>query len=101
MDIVSLIALALALAFLAESMVEYLFGQAVDHIPSLHAWRWSLIYVAMLAGVGLSYYYRLDLINVIVQAEPTPLGMLLSGLIIGRGANFVHEFVSTYLKRER
>jgi hypothetical protein len=100
MDIVSLIALSLALAFLAESMVEYLFGQAIDHIPALAELRWALVYVAAGVGVALAYYYNLDLINVIIQAEPTGVGMLLTGLIVGRGANFVHEFVTTYLKRD-
>ena len=93
--------LALALAFLTESMVEYLFGQAVDHFDALSKWRWALMYVAALAGVGLAFYYRLDLLALIGQLEPSPVGFLLSGLIIGRGANYLHDFVSRYILQQQ
>ena len=93
--------LALALAFLTESMVEYLFGQAVDHFEALSKWRWALMYVAALAGVGLAFYYKLDLLALIGQLEPSPVGYLLSGLIIGRGANYLHDFVSRYILQQQ
>ena len=93
--------LALALAFLTESMVEYLFGQAVDHIPAMASWRWALMYIAAVAGVGLAFYYRLDLLALIGQLEPSPVGFALSGLIIGRGANYLHDFVSRYILQQQ
>lgn len=92
--------LALALAFLTESMVEYLFGQAVDHL-ALEKWRWALMYVSALVGVGLAFYYHLDLLALIGQLEASPVGYLLSGLIIGRGANYLHDFVSRYILQQQ
>lgn len=93
--------LALALAFLTESMVEYLFGIAIDHFDSAVKWRWTLMYVSALTGVGLAFYYQLDLLALIGELEATPVGYLLSGLIIGRGANYLHDFVSTYILQKQ
>ncbi|KKW13383.1 MAG: hypothetical protein UY48_C0001G0004 [Candidatus Gottesmanbacteria bacterium GW2011_GWB1_49_7] len=92
------IALALALAFLTESMVEYLFGQIIDQV-NLDKLRWLLTYVAAAVGVGLAFYYQLDLLALIGDSVPSSVGFLLSGLVIGRGANYLHGFVSTYLLR--
>ena len=100
MDNVQIMLLALALAFLTESMVEYLFGQAVDHLPALAAWRWSLMYIAAIVGVFLAFYYRLDLLALIGGAA-TPVGYAFSGLIIGRGANYLHDFVSRYILQKQ
>lgn len=91
------IALALALAFLCESMVEYLFGQIVEHVPKLKPSSWLLMYVAAVAGVGLAFYYQLDLLALIGENAASPVGFLLSGLVVGRGANYLHEFVSKYI----
>ncbi len=93
-----LMAFALALAFLAESMVEYIFGQAVDHIPALGKLRWALMYVALGAGVGLAFFYQVDLLALIQDEPSTAVGFAMSGLVIGRGANFVHDFISRYIK---
>lgn len=95
-DTAKIVTAALALAFLCESMTEYLFGAVVAHTPKLEPFRWLLMYIALLAGVGLAFYYQLDLIAIIL-GESRPVGFLLSGLVIGRGANFLHDFISRYI----
>lgn len=97
MDVVKLYALALALAFITESGVEYVFGQAVDHFQALAKFRWALMYVALLAGVGLCFHYQLDLIATLRGGPPDPVGFILTGSLVGRGANAVHDFISVYL----
>jgi hypothetical protein len=104
------IAVSFGLSFLVESMVEYLLGTPFDKVEKLKPWKWALQYVAVLAGVGLAMYYRLDLVALIAVLgekigliavgldQPTPVGMALSGMVIGRGANYLHDFVSRYLK---
>lgn len=89
--------IGLTLAFLTESMTEYLFGQALDRFPNLSPLRWLLQYVAAIVGVGLAFYYQVDLIALIGGDAVSPVGVTLSGLIIGRGANYFHQFVSQYL----
>ena len=71
MDIVKLYALALALAFTTESGVEYIFGQLVDHIEALGKFRWALMYISLAAGIGLSLYYRLDMMSAIGGSAPS------------------------------
>jgi hypothetical protein len=105
MSILPSLAVAFALAFLTESFVEYLFGQAFEKIPAISAYKWLLMYVAAAVGVGLALYYEIDLIALIQQLSGgsgglTPVGMILSGLGIGRGASWLHDFVSQYLEKK-
>lgn len=96
MDI-QIVVLSLALAFLAESMVEYVFGTLAEKVVALQPFRWLLAYVALAVGVGMAFWYQIDLITLITAEAPTTLGIVLSGLGIGRGANFIHDFVSNYI----
>jgi len=100
MEMAKLLALSVALAFLAESLVEYIFGTLMDKFEILKSYKWTLMYVALAAGVGLSFFYNLDLISLITDEAATVVGMILTGLIVGRGANFVHQFVSEYLPQK-
>lgn len=98
-----ILAVTFALAFLTESLTEYLFGIPFDRLPKLKPYRWLLQYLAAGVGVSLSLYYVLDLIALIAQLAGgvlpvTPVGMVLTGLIIGRGANYLNDFLVTYLR---
>jgi len=100
----ALLAITFALAFLAESLVEYIFGTLFDKLPALAPYKWTLMYVALVVGVGMAFFYGLDLIALISQEAggqvgASWLGILLTGLVVGRGSNFLHEFVSKYLKK--
>jgi hypothetical protein len=92
-----IMATALTLAFLTESLTEYLFGQLADHVPFLKPIRWAIMYVAAAVGVGVAIFYQLDMISLIIQAPATWVGCVFTGLAIGRGANFVHDFVGRYV----
>lgn len=97
------LAVIFALAFLAESMVEYVLGTPFEKIEALQPYKWTLMYPALAVGVGLALYYKLDLIALIPQilesgAQPgTVVGMVLTGFGIGRGAEYLHKFVKSYL----
>jgi hypothetical protein len=91
--------LALILAFLAESVTEYFFGPLAKlladktGIPLLG----DLRYVAALLGVGLCLAYRLDLLLAAgFQADVPVAGFVLTGVVIGRGSNFLHQFVEQF-----
>lgn len=101
MSVTAILAVSLALAFLTESMVEYVFGTIADHVEKLKPYKWTLIYVALLVGVGLSWYYQLDLIALVAEQEPGQVGYIMTGLIVGRGANYLHDFVSAYLLKPK
>lgn len=51
-----------------------------------------VLYLSLLVGVALAAIARADLLAVLeITATPNPAGYVLTGLIIGRGANFVHD----------
>lgn len=106
---VVILAVSFLLAFFTETMVEYFVGTPMDHIEKAKPYRWLLMYVA--AGVGLffSLFYKLDLVALTAQlaermtgvgsllTQPTTPGMIVSGLAIGRGANFLSDLVARYI----
>jgi hypothetical protein len=94
----------LILATLAESLVEYLVRPIVKpwvdgEDPRASALRdLGLRYIAAAVGMALSVLYQADLLAIVGLSSPWPIaGQLLTGLIIGRGANFVHDFASRWL----
>jgi hypothetical protein len=106
MTVITQALLAFALAFLAESMVEYVFATWIDIAkakwPAVEAAE-PLKYIALLVGVGLSFAYSLDLLAVAFpeqQAVTWWIGRLLTGMAIGRGSNYVHAFYSSYLVKK-
>lgn len=102
------LAVTFALAFLTETLVEYIFGSPMDKIEKLKQYKWMLMYISAGVGIGLALFYQLDLIAVIshftpVQTvvaldNPTVVGEVLTGLVLGRGANYLSDFLSKYLK---
>lgn len=98
------ILLATVLATLVEGFVEYVFGTLFDKVPKLLAYKWALMYVSLAIGVALTFYYQLDLIALVAnvagaQLASTPVGIALSGLIIGRGANYINDFVTRWFAK--
>ncbi len=104
------LAVIFALAYLAESFTEYLFGIPFDKIPKLTPYKWLLMYLSAGVGVSLAIFYQLDLIYLLAEViseavgAPSPIqvsvvGYILTGLGIGRGASWLHDFVSQYFKK--
>lgn len=105
-----LIAVSFALAFLTESLVEYLFGTLFDKVAKLAPYKWALMYIAAVVGVGLAVYWKIDLIAIIANGiaalsnvefswDVSLVGQVLSGLAIGRGSNFLHDFLAKALQK--
>lgn len=100
----TIFAVSIFLAFLVESMVEYIFGEIINHVPVLEKFKWLLMYVSMAAGLVLSFHYQIDLVATLIRAMGgnhlnEAHGMVLSGLAIGRGANYIHQLVSQYFPK--
>jgi hypothetical protein len=104
----------LVLAALAEALVEYLFspiikaGKENDMQPEpaanqpLAGLDWRVLafrYTSAGVGVCLCIIYETDLFQYFGLYPPWPwIGWVITGLLIGRGSNFVHDFASTWLK---
>lgn len=108
MDVFKLLAVIFLLAFLVESLVEYLFGQLIAHIPMLQPHGWVLIYISAAVGVVCSLFYGFDLLYLMGNwlelrwdqlAAPSTIGMIATGLAIGRGANYLHDLVSKFFTK--
>lgn len=86
----------LALAFLSESLTEYFFG---DLLSALGIPTSYLKYIAALVGVALALLYGLDALRDFfsLSARLPLVGEVLTGLILGRGANYVHDFYRQYI----
>lgn len=85
-----IIVIMLVLAFLSESMTEYVFGTwlAGDGIK----------FISLAVGVGLALAYNVDVLSSALSFEcQVPyVGQVLTGLIVGRGASFVHDFAAQF-----
>lgn len=85
------IVIFLMLAFLAESFTEYVFGQFVE--------GGIIKYVALAVGVVLSVNFQADIFAEyfgLVSTIPY-FGIVLTGMVLGRGANYLHDFARKYL----
>ena len=90
---VAFIALIIALAAIGEGAVEYFLSPFAAAKP-------YLMYVSLAVGVVLAWGYQVDALNVLLGAQPAALpwlGVVLTGVLIGRGANYLHDFIRTYL----
>jgi len=97
MEILAPFGVVLTLAFLCESLTEYFFSEV---LAACGLDTKYLRYIAALVGVGLALLYGLDALRDFLGVSPrlAHLGEVLTGLILGRGANFVHDLYSTYVK---
>mgnify|MGYP000954325794 CR=1 FL=1 len=101
MTIFATLGVILLLAFVLEAMIEYFLGAVVEHVPQAQKYSWLLIYVAMVVGIAGAFIYRFDLIYLIAQwldapIQSHPFGIVLTGMAIGRGSNFIHDLIKQF-----
>ena len=98
----------LVLATIAEALVEHLFAPLVDlrtadepDPAALLDWRALILrYISVFIGVLLCIVYRVDLLEFFKLASPWPwVGWVITGILIGRGSNFIHDFASRWLSK--
>lgn len=103
MTTLGILVVLLALAFLVETLVEFLFGTLFDKVPVLAPHKWALMYIAVLVGIVGAFLYHFDLLEILgetVKAEPaitvTWYGEAITGIAIGKGSNYLHQFISQF-----
>lgn len=75
------------LAVLVEGLIEYFVSDPNKSQPWLR-------YVSALFGIAVSLAYKVDLLASLDVMSAYPfVGEILTGLIIGRGSNYLNEFV--------
>jgi len=93
------------LAALAEALVEYFVapwlkpeGKEFDE-PQKTIRTMLLRYSSAAVGVGLCLAYTVDLLAIVgLESGWWWVGPFLTGLLIGRGANFVNDFVERWVR---
>jgi len=91
----TVIAGAVVLATLVEGLVEYFVVPLLVKVKATEYAR----YVALVVGIGVCIGYGVDILEAILgfTSPVLYLGMVLSGTIVGRGANYVNDFID-YLR---
>ena len=79
--------IAMMLATLNESIIEYLFGSVVKLRPYLPL-------ISLGTGLLITFSYQINIMHLLlnVQSNIPALDFTLSGFIISRGSNFVNDF---------
>lgn len=103
MSVIGTLGVILLVSFLVEALVEAVLGEPFNHYPALAPFKWLLKYAAFAAGVGGAFVYRFDFVALAglhlgALINVTPYGIVLTGLAIGRGAQFVHEIIGWFKK---
>lgn len=73
------------LATLIEGLITYLFGENASG-------RTYLRYVSLALGIALAWAYKIDIPAMVgLATQFVIVGYIVSGLIIGRGANYLND----------
>jgi hypothetical protein len=92
------LALALFLAFLLEATTEYFIGAPISKAPKLSKYKPLLIYINLVFGVTLALLYKIDIVGFVVPGVDASItGMVLTGIAISRGADFIHRLTSRFI----
>lgn len=103
MTTLGVLAVILALAFLVETLVEFIFGTIFDRVPKLTPYKWTLQYIAVVVGLIGTFHYQIDLMAIlgeVVKSSPAIAvswyGMGITGIAVGKGSNYLHQFISQF-----
>jgi len=100
--VLMIMAVVIFIAFLIETLVEFALGTLFDKVPPLVPFKWTLMYVAIAVAVFASFLYRLDLVFMLAQflgssdIPQTTFGMIVTGVAIGKGSNYLHDLFKKY-----
>ena len=100
----------LVLSTIAEAIVEYFIAPLVkpptppepeDEGPEGLDWR-SLVlrYSAAAIAIALCIVYKADVLALLGMTAGWPIvGQVVTGILVGRGSNYINDFADTWLSR--
>lgn len=101
-SVLVILAVVLFIAFLIETLVEFALGTIFEKVPALAPFKWLIMYVAIAVALFASFLYRLDLVFMLAQflgtndIPQTTFGMIVTGVAIGKGSNYLHDLFKKY-----
>jgi len=101
--ILGYLGIILALAFLTETLVEFLFSDLFLKFPKLKEYTWTQKYIAVIVGVVGAFIYQFDLLHLLadffgVSLIHSPFGIVFTGIGIGKGSNYIHDFIMRFFR---
>ena len=109
MNVFALLLIIFALAFLVETLVEFLFSDLIKLLLPKVQPQLPMKFIAVASAIGLAFFYQFDLIYLLAKFLETdwmPLqivsvpGMIITGAAIGKGSNYVHDFVQKFFVKK-
>ncbi|CDX04761.1 hypothetical protein DesLBE_2574 [Desulfitobacterium sp. LBE] len=100
MDALSMVVL---LAVVVEKIVD-LFKTVVSTIPFLpdKIRPFTLELISLGIGILLAYETQIDALSLIgIQTKNGYVGVIITGLVVGKGANFAHDFFHLFNAKQR
>lgn len=106
MSSMAVLAVIFLLAFLVETLTEFLFGDLFDKVPVLTPFKWALKYIAVAVGVAGAWVYQFDIVFLLGQyvgAEiaQTAFGVVITGVAIGKGSNYIHQIIGQFFPEKK
>lgn len=98
------LAIILLVAFLVETLVEFVFADVFLQIPGAAQFKWTVKYIAIAVAVYAAFWYRFDLVALLSafldspQVEISTFGMIITGVAIGKGSNYLHDLIDRFFK---
>ena len=84
------------LAVLLEGTLAFLLGKS-DESTGPREW---VKYVSLVGGIALSIAYRVDIPSMVGLSTAVPLvNFIVSGIVIGRGSNYVNDIITSFTKK--
>lgn len=101
MEVLSILGVILLLSFMVETLVEFLAAPLVDNVPALGAYHWVQEYIAIAVGILGAFVYSFDLLYLLgsfvgASIPLHPFGIALTGIAVGKGANYLHDLIGKY-----
>jgi hypothetical protein len=95
-----------AFAGAVESLVEFFISPLFDKIPGAEQYKWALMYIPIPLALLIAFTYGFDIfhelsISANKEIPTTDLGVALTGMMIARGSNYVHQFVQKFFPVKR
>lgn len=89
----TLFLIALLIEIITEALQPILkpLSTWLESIPNIPETVEPMTYVTMLLGILFAFFFQADLLATLELTAVTPVGILVTGLIVGRGSNFLHD----------
>jgi hypothetical protein len=90
----------LFLAIFCEGSITFFYTDVIklfgELTPRQFLRQYSARYVALVLGLALAFGFRVNIPDLLgLEAVKAWIGIAVSGVVIGRGANYVHDLLKT------